>query len=84
MLEEQGTEVKGELLDKEMISSVLTNIRNHVNAFEFAQVFEILEDVKGYQLPEEYQKLFSRLEGLMDNLAVDDIQKLLEDALSNN
>ena len=76
-------DAKEELCDKEMINSVLANIRNHVNSFQFAQVFEILENMKKYRLPDEFQELFHRLEVLMDDLAVEDIQKLLEDALSD-
>ena len=84
MLEADDVEdAKEELCDKEMINSVLANIRNHVNSFQFAQVFEILENMKKYRLPDEFQELFHRLEVLMDDLAVEDIQKLLEDALSD-
>lgn len=84
MLETDDAEdAKEELCDKEMINSVLANIRNHVNAFQFAQVFEILENMKKYRLPDEFQELFHRLEVLMDDLAVEDVQKLLEDALSD-
>ena len=65
-----------------MIFNILSNIRNHVNAFEFAQVFEILEDVKKYRLPAEYRDLFTQLETLMNDLAVDDIRELIERTLA--
>ena len=71
-----------EVLDSEMLGYILSNIQNQVEAFAFGKVFEILENVKQYRLPEDYQELFDRLEAAMNDLAVDDVRKLLHDALA--
>ena len=81
LLEEKAQE--SELLDEQIISNILSNIRKHVDHFEFAQVFEILEDVRRYQLSEDSRELFERLEAMMDDLAVEDIQNLLAEALDS-
>lgn len=81
MLEEAVSDADKEILDREMVVNILTNIRNQVNEFAFDQVFEILEDVKKYSLSEDDRKLFHELESLMDELAVDDIRQLIEEAL---
>lgn len=70
-----------EAFDSRILSGILLNIRNHVDSFEFAKVFDILEEMKKYQLPSEYREIFDRLAVLMDELAVDDIRKLLADTL---
>lgn len=80
MLEEETQEK--EFLDHDIINNVLSNIRHHVENFEFAQVFEILEDMKKYELPDDSKELFARLEAMMDDLAVEDIGNLLDEALS--
>lgn len=72
-----------EAFDIRMLSGILLNIRNHLDNFEFDKIFDILEEMKKYQLPSEYQKIFDRLAALMDELAVDDIRKLIEDTLKD-
>jgi hypothetical protein len=64
-----------------MFSGILSNIRSHVDAFAFAEVFEILENLKNYQIPESYQKVFDKLQLLMDDLAVDEIRELIDQTL---
>ena len=81
MLAEAEPEEEKETLDAQMIGNILTNIRNRVNSFEFAEVFEILEDVKKYRLPGELGELFAQLEDSMDDLEVEKVRELIENAL---
>ena len=79
---DESVAADSEVLDSEMLGYILSNIQNQVEAFAFGKVFEILENVKQYRLPEDYQELFDRLEAAMNDLAVDDVRKLLHDALA--
>lgn len=81
MLAEVEPEEEKETLDAQMIGNILTNIRNRVDSFEFAEVFEILEDVKKYRLPGELGELFAQLEDSMDDLEVEKVRELIENAL---
>ena len=64
-----------------MISNILINIRNQVENFDFAKVFEILEEVKKNRLSGEDEMLFEKLEKLMDDLAVEQVKELIEKRL---
>lgn len=57
----------------------MNNIRNHVENFDFIKVFDILEEVKKYQLSEEYQPVFEKINEWMEVLAVDEIIGLIEE-----
>lgn len=81
MLEETSSETTLEIPDSRMIYTILSNIRNHIDNFEFAQVFEILDEMEKYSLPDEYREIFDKLKTMMDNLAVDDIQQLLKESI---
>lgn len=78
---EEETPLEDAVLDEQLLCNILLNIRNQVDAFSFAQVFDILDSVKRYRMPDAYKELFTKLETLMDDLAVDDIRKLIEDTL---
>ncbi len=81
MLEEAAPDDKPEL-EKDEISNILSNILRYVKNFEFAQVFEILDDVKKYRLPDRYRDIFDKFENMMDDLNVDDIRELIETELN--
>ncbi len=68
-----------EEFDDRIFSGILLNIKKHVDSFEFAEIFDILEEMKKHPLPAAYQQFFDRLSVLMDELAVDDIKKLIEE-----
>lgn len=78
LLEEEKEEDR-EVLGKEMTLHMLNNIRNHVENFDFIKVFDILEEVKKYQLSEEYQPVFEKINEWMEVLAVDEIIGLIEE-----
>jgi len=81
LLPEASPEDTAPTLDEKIISNILINIRNHVDNFDFAKVFDILEETKKYRLPSRYQELFDQLDPLMDELAVDSIHQLIDRAL---
>lgn len=83
LLPEISSEDADELLDDRMISNILLNIRNHIDNFDFAKVFDILDEMKKYRLPARYQEVFDKLSPMMDELAVDDIRQLIEKALKD-
>ena len=60
-----------------MISNILLNIKNHVEAFGFSEVFDILEDVKQYRMDAENEELFAKIEELMDDLKVEEVKELI-------
>lgn len=70
-------------LDERIISNILINIRNHVDNFDFAKVFDILEEMQKYNLPAEYREIFDQLGPLMDELAVDSIRQLIDNTLKD-
>lgn len=79
-LEEPAVAASGEMLDGKMISGILSNIRMHVDAFEFDTVFEILKKRKQYRLPEDYAELFGQLEMAMEDLDIDEVRRLIDNA----
>ena len=76
MIEEAAQEA--ECLEEEMILRILQSIYQYVDNFDFSKVFEILEEVKKYKIPEEYQKVLEQISIWMDELSVDEIKKLIE------
>lgn len=67
-----------ESLEKGVLDTVLANIRQNIDEFDFSKVFEILEEMKKYDLPSPYDELFSKIEVYMEDLSVNEIQELLE------
>ena len=68
-------------LDDCMITNILINIRNHVENFDFAKVFDVLEEVKKNRLSPEDKKLFTKLGELMDELDVEQVKDLITSRL---
>ncbi|MGN0341217.1 MAG: ATP-binding protein [Roseburia sp.] len=67
-----------EKLDDQMAEHVLTNIRQCVEDFDFTHIFDILEELNQYEMPENYRELFEKIRQLMDVLDVDALSELLE------
>lgn len=80
LLEEKQKEEK-EVLGEEMTLHILSNIRNYVENFDFIKVFDILEEVKKYQISEEYQPVFEKINEWMEVLAVDEIKGLIDETI---
>lgn len=66
-----------ELLPEDTIQLIFLKIHQYIDAFDFTKIFDLLEEVKKYELPETYQKVFEQLNTLMDELSIDEINELL-------
>lgn len=73
-----------ETLEEGMILRILKSILQDIDAFDFDHIFTLLDEVKKYQIPEDYQNTFHQIEAWMDDLSVDQIQSLLNDLLSKD
>ena len=78
MLSEQKVKNTLPIIDEDQVIPVLKNIERCIEDFEFAKVFDILDQIKGYQLPDKYASLLQQIEELMQDLNVDEIKELLE------
>lgn len=78
MLPEEKTENTLPVIDESYVIPVLKNIERCIEDFEFAKVFDILDQVKKYQLPEKYADIIQQIEELMQDLCVDEIIELLK------
>lgn len=64
-------------LDEIYLLHILMGIRQCIDEFDFAKVFSMLEEIKRYQLPEEYQEPIAQISAWMDELSVENIQELI-------
>lgn len=83
LISASSPETDEEAFDSRILSGILLNIRNNIDNFDFAKIFDILEEMKKYQLPSEYREIFDKLAAFMDELAVDDIRQLIDDTLKD-
>lgn len=82
LLEEKTEDEEAEPLDNCMVTNILINIRNHVEMFDFAKVFDILDTVKKNTLSQTDEELFAELGSLMDDLDVEQVKELIADRLA--
>ena len=66
------------VLEESIFQATLHNIQNKVEEFEFAQVFEILEQLENYQVDDKQAELLKQIKVLMDDFNVDEINALLD------
>lgn len=66
------------VMDERLILHMLGNIENYIDNFDFAQVFNILEEAKKCRMPQQYAVLIQKLAELMDELNVDEVKALIE------
>ena len=78
MLSEHKAKTTLPVIDEEQVIPVLKNIERCIEDFEFAKVFDILDQIKDYKLPDKYSSLIQQIEELMQDLNVDEIKELLE------
>lgn len=71
-------------IDERILHSTLHNINKCIDDFDFAQIFDILEKVKAYEIDDNYRTLFDEIEKLMDDLAVDEIKELINNKFREN
>lgn len=82
LLEEKLEDEDAKPLDDCMVSNILINIRNHVETFDFAKVFDILDEVKKNKLSPEDEELFGKLRDFMDDLDVEQVKDLIAGRLN--
>ncbi|MBO4980845.1 MAG: response regulator [Lachnospiraceae bacterium] len=78
LLSSDAEDTPSEVMDAHMARQVIHHLEHCIEEFNFGKVFEILEETKKYQFSEEYEKLFSQIATLMEDLAIDDINALLK------
>lgn len=83
LLEEKPVDEDAAPLDDCMVSNILINIRNHVESFDFAKVFDILDEVKKNKLSPEDEELFAKLGDLMDDLDVEQVKALIAERIGS-
>lgn len=66
-------------LDERMVLHMFRNIETYIDNYDFAKVFDILEETKKYQLPQKYEEVLPKIESLMDDLSVDAVKDLLKE-----
>ena len=66
-----------DVLDETMLLHLYKNIIRCIDQFDFAKVFEILDEIKKYNVPDKHKEILSKLESLMEDLDVDAIKELL-------
>ena len=69
-------------LNEKMILYMLRNIKNYIDNFEFAKVFDILDEAKKYSVPQQYKQTLEQVERYMDDLSVDEVEELLKNILN--
>ena len=75
-----STEVEDEL-DEAMLLRLYKNIDHCIDQFDFAKVFDILDEIKKYHVPDKHKTILDKLDVLMENLDVDAIKELLNSAI---
>lgn len=81
LLPEDTSSDGSQTLDETMILPIFKNLERCIDDFDFSKVFEILEELKKYKLPEKYETLRIKTEELMEELAIDEIKELFDNAL---
>ncbi len=66
-----------DMLDDKAILRVLTNIETCIDNFDFAKVFNILDEVKKCRIPSQYEEVINSIIKLMDDLSVDEVRELI-------
>ena len=75
-----STEAEDEL-DEAMLLRLYKNIDHCIDQFDFAKVFDILDEIKKYQVPDKHKTILDKLDVLMEDLDVDAIKELLNSAI---
>ena len=76
-----NAEESADELDDAMLLRLYKNIDNCIDQFDFAKVFDILDEIKKYKVPEKHQQILEKLDALMENLDVDAIKELLNSVM---
>ena len=66
------------ILEEKIMSGILANIRSRIDEFDFAEIFELLEQIEKYEMNEKQAEFFDKLKILMNDLNVEEIRQLLD------
>ena len=69
-------------LDDKDIIIALKSIKRYVEDFDFNKVFEILDEISKYQLPDNYSDTIVKISELMEELQTDEILEIIEEKLT--
>lgn len=64
-------------LDEAMLLRIYKNIERHIDQFDFAKVFDILEETGKFKVPDNHKEILGKLDTLMEDLNIDEIKELL-------
>lgn len=64
-------------LTEEMLMRLYKNIERCIDQFDFAKVFDVLEETKKYKVPDKHREILNKLDTLMEDLNVDEIREIL-------
>ncbi len=79
--ENENDKADAEELDEAMLLRLYKNIERCIDQFDFAKVFEVLEETKKYKVPDKHKEILSKLDTLMEDLDVDAIKELLNSVI---
>lgn len=65
-------------LTEEMLMHLYKNIERCIDQFDFAKVFDVLEETKKYKVPDKHREILNKLDKLMEDLNVDEIKEILQ------
>lgn len=79
--DDKNANADAEELDETMLLRLYKNIERCIDQFDFAKVFEVLEETKKYKVPDKHKEILSKLDTLMEDLDVDAIKELLNNVI---
>lgn len=71
-----------EMVDTLMLKRMYRQFLHYIDEFDFAKIFEILEELKKYNFEEHDKEVVVKIAALMDDLSIDELRELLEGELS--
>lgn len=71
-------------IDEKFSTQIFKNISHSIDNFDFAKVFDILEECKNYSFSDSHKNLLDQIEELMNDLSVDEIQELINNEIREN
>ena len=64
-------------LTEAMVLRLYQNIEHCIDQFDFAKVFDVLEETKKCKVPEKHREILNKIGTLMEDLNVDEIREIL-------
>lgn len=75
------SETQGEEWGQEDIQKVCKKILDLVDAFQFGEIFDILEQVRQFPQGENTRKLFRSIEAGMNDMDIDEVKRLIKEVV---